>query len=177
MLIVAMTTTLTRPFGRSKLDDMKTQEERFWSYVNKDGPILNPELGACWEWTAYTSDGYGRFDGPSRAHRFGWALVARVDPGPRLVLHRCDNRKCVRYEHLYLGDNFDNMRDKLLRGRHPSVKLTESEVTDIRTLYAFGALQSVLAEQFGVCHQHISKLVNHQKRRIPVPARVYLGSK
>ncbi len=33
------------------------------------------------------------------------------------VLHHCDNRRCIRPAHLYLGTNADNMRDCAARGR------------------------------------------------------------
>lgn len=38
--------------------------KRFWSKVDKDGPIPahKPELGQCWVWTASKNNaGYGRF--------------------------------------------------------------------------------------------------------------------
>ena len=38
--------------------------KRFWSKVDKDGPIppRKPELGPCWVWTgARNDDGYGNF--------------------------------------------------------------------------------------------------------------------
>ena len=38
-------------------------------------------------------------------------------PDGILVLHKCDNRPCVNYvEHLYLGNNSDNMRDAIRAG-------------------------------------------------------------
>src|SRR3990167_10780590 len=55
---------------------------RFWSRVDKDGPVPSnrPDLGPCWVWTGgKVPDGYGSFytGGHSRnigAHRFAYEL-------------------------------------------------------------------------------------------------------
>lgn len=97
--------------------------QRFWSKVFK-----HPGEG-CWEWTAARNpqSGYGvirigsKAAGTSRtetAHRVSWLLTHWLIPRGRFVLHKCDNRKCVRPDHLYIGTQQDNMRDVQVRGRH-----------------------------------------------------------
>lgn len=91
--------------------------ERFWSFVAKgDG---------CWEWTGTTSRGYGTLrvgslsNGTRRkilAHRYSLALALGREP-VGMVLHHCDNRLCVRPDHLYEGTSSDNMRDAYDRKR------------------------------------------------------------
>lgn len=93
---------------------MTTVVNKFWAKVNKtDG---------CWEWTgATTHNGYGSFtvDGRGvRAHRYSWRLHYGDDPGRMLVCHTCDNPKCVRPDHLFLGTTVQNERDKVAKGRH-----------------------------------------------------------
>ena len=98
--------------------------KRFWDKVNKDGPLPDqdkyPGLGFCWEWTAcITIDGYGsfNFEGQSQlAHRISWLITFGVYP-EEYVLHRCDNRLCVRPDHLFLGTNADNIQDMVNKGR------------------------------------------------------------
>lgn len=88
---------------------MTSLGERFWSKVDcGDG---------CWEWTAARHrSGYGVFQlGVGRqisAHRQAWVLARGAIPEGLWVLHHCDNRGCVRPEHLYVGTPGDNARDR-----------------------------------------------------------------
>jgi hypothetical protein len=103
-------------------------EDRFWSKVNKDGPI-HPLLGtACWVWTrARTGFGYGKIGRGLRerrtidAHRLSWEIHHGPVPPGLHVLHKCDNPPCVRPEHLFTGTRSDNMSDAESKGRlkHP----------------------------------------------------------
>ena len=123
----------------------------------------------CWHWTACTnSSGYGQLlvRGASLgAHRVSWALHCGEIPPGMHVLHRCDNRACVRPDHLFLGTNLDNVKDREAKGRNrfsrnkgernPGAKLTRQQAEAIRRS---GAKQVVLAEQYSVTFQMISRI-------------------
>lgn len=75
----------------------------------------------CHEWTRpLTVCGYGqlRFEGRAHpAHRVAWVRAHGAIADGFQVMHRCDNRACVNLEHLELGTNDDNIRDKQSKGR------------------------------------------------------------
>lgn len=141
-----------------------------------------PGMGTpCLEWTAGRSrDGYGKF-APAhksvRAHRVAWELAHGPIPACLHVLHRCDNPLCVDVEHLFLGTNEDNIRDRDAKGRHVAprgeahrarmrevaargerhccAKLNDASVRSIRQLRDEGWTQRRLATKFGVSPSHI----------------------
>ncbi len=88
--------------------------------------IIVVESG-CWLWTgARRERGYGRvrWEGRIRsAHHIALYLRTGVMATDRdLVLHRCDEPSCVNPDHLYIGTQRDNMRDRFARGRAPKQK-------------------------------------------------------
>jgi len=88
--------------------------ERFWSKVNK--------TESCWNWTAGIRGkcGYGAFRLNGRtisAHRISYEVEYGKIPDNSCVLHKCDNRICVRPSHLFLGTLLDNIKDMDNKGR------------------------------------------------------------
>jgi hypothetical protein len=146
-----------------------TLEDRFYS------KIAVTETG-CHEWQANRlPSGYGSFwlNGTNRlAHRVAWELVNGEIPDGLNVLHKCDNPKCVRAEHLFLGTTQDNVADRERKGRNRppkgeqcgTHKLTEIQVIEIRERYAAGGiLLRELAIEYGVGKAAIGKITRRER--------------
>ena len=156
---------------------MISLEERFWNNVDKNGPIIRPELGQCWIWTASLSKGecggYGRLviNGIEfKSHRVSWELAGHELPEGADVCHICDNRPCVRPDHLFLGDNHTNIQDMYDKGRriqggenNGHAKLTEQQVLEIIESLGSGVPGNQIAKVYGVAKQTIYKIKHGQK--------------
>jgi hypothetical protein len=138
-------------------------ERRFWGKVRiGDG---------CWEWTRFINPwGYGQAWNGKRiegAHRIAWRLVNGEIPDGLLVCHRCDNPKCVRPGHLFLGTDADNYNDMARKGRRgaargeqcPTRKLSNDGVREIRRLAAAKQSVSSIARAFGVSRTVVQGVV------------------
>ncbi len=133
-----------------------TTEERFW--------VNTLPVGECIEWQGtLTPNGYGVFghDGIKEvAHRYAYFLAHGAIPEGFLACHHCDNRKCVRDEHLFLGTPADNSQDMVRKGRstkgirlnqHHPLALAAEIVEAIRRDYAAGGrTKKDIARQYGV---------------------------
>lgn len=159
---------------------------RFWNKVEK-----HSTADACWAWTGSKSNtGYGKTrcrklhcrNATIGAHRLSYFIHFGEFPSHLFVLHKCDNRICVNPDHLFLGTQLENMRDKILKGRcnTPSgnshftqktpellhrrkygfSKLTEDQVLQIRKSHELGrSSMPALAEQFGVSVSTINGII------------------
>lgn len=91
--------------------------DRFWTKVNKDGPVPSyaPDLGPCWLWTASVKPhGYGQFaiteDQIRGAHQFSYTTVVGPVPDGLQLDHLCRVRHCVRPAHLEPVTGAENVR-------------------------------------------------------------------
>lgn len=128
----------------------------------------------CTEWAkSRNRAGYGQQWHAGRAHlahRVAWMTANGPVPDGLLVLHRCDNPPCVNLDHLYLGTQAQNCKDRSDRMRyrddrgskHPGAKLTEADVLAIRQRLEAGDGLSFLARAYGVTPQLIYRI----KRRL-----------
>ena len=149
---------------------------RFWSKVNKDGPTQPHMTTPCWEWTrAKGLRGYGRFGVSGiakRAHRVSYEMENGPIPDGLFVCHACDLPRCVRPDHLWLGTDADNCRDRQMKGRtriapclgeaHGRSKLTNDEVQRIRNMRSAGASVASLASEFAVSQANVYRVVNRE---------------
>jgi hypothetical protein len=145
-----------------------TLEEHFWASVRK--------TNTCWEWVGnIKKNGYGRIgsglkDGEYLVHRYSYELHYGSIPEGMLVCHKCDNRKCVRPDHLFLGTHADNMADMIAkgRGRYPGAsgeanhkhRFTQEQVLSIRSEYIPRKMGiTALAKKYGVSYNAIDNIV------------------
>jgi HNH endonuclease len=87
-----------------------------------------PVESGCREWIGYIlPTGYGQiYVAPDicRAHRVMYAIVHGPIPEGAVVMHSCDNRKCVEPSHLSLGTIYLNGQDAKAKGRCKYQKVT-----------------------------------------------------
>lgn len=135
--------------------------ERFWAFV--DRPDEEPDT--CWTWTGTTTwRGYGSFD-RTGAHRVSYWLATGDEPGPMVVMHRCDNPPCVRPSHLRLGTHQDNMADMKAKGRsHREFVVTDDQAAEIRRRYLDGEKSRALAHEYGLSGSQTRRILSGQSR-------------
>lgn len=111
----------------------------------------------CWEWTgSFYQCGYGACQclGQWSAHRVSWIVHVGEIPPNRWVLHKCDNRKCVNPDHLFLGNRKDNADDMVAKGRSQRGErngraiLTATQVAKMRRLVNSGIKYRTVASMF-----------------------------
>jgi len=117
-------------------------------------------------WTIH-AEGYGvRYVGRRSilAHREAWENEHGPIPAGLCVLHRCDNRRCVNVEHLFLGTRADNAADRHAKGRdargehNGRARLTVDTIRAIRAELAVGVRQAEIAQEYGISQQHVSDI-------------------
>lgn len=141
-------------------------KDRFWNKVKK--------TEYCWDWIgAKVSNGYGFIKDKKilLAHRVSFELHHGVKLSKKiLVCHKCDNKACVRPEHLFAGTQKDNMRDMIAKGRqpvpyvrigekNPASKLTTDQVLDIRKQHKNGIQRKKILKEFNISSSLIDKII------------------
>lgn len=137
-----------------------------------------PGPNGCLLWTGpLNDDGYGVLPHGRKAHRAVYSMHHGTIPGGLEVRHSCDVRACVNPDHLHLGTHLENMGDMVARGRsracatqrsgerNSRAKLTDAQVSEIRLLFARGALsQGQIGKTYGVSQTTVSEIVRGRSR-------------
>ena len=121
----------------------------------------------CWSWKGTLQDGYAKISS-TLIHR--WALEQKL--GKKLKRHEqcrhiCGNRACTNPDHLEIGSNSDNQRD---RRKHyggtfgPSYRLTTEQEIAIAHEYKSGGISySQLARKHNITKSHINHLLRRHQ--------------
>lgn len=145
--------------------------KRFWAKTQ-------PQGNGCIYWMGSRGGGrnnYGltSYNGKGiTTHRLSWILTHGPIPDGGWILHKCDNPPCVNPEHLYIGDNKQNVRDRIERHGPPDAsrlpirrgtqawanKLSEDQVREIRKRWAPG-MSKIFAKEYGVDPSNILLII------------------
>lgn len=127
------------------------QINNFWDKVKK--------TDTCWLWTGHTNGGYGKVNINSvvySAHRISCILAGEDIPPSthekgatgQIIMHICDNRKCVNPAHLCVSTQKENMNDAKKKGRkwygettgenNGRAKLSEGTVRSLKKIFKDG---------------------------------------
>lgn len=77
--------------------------------------------------------------------------IKREEIEDKVVRHTCDNPRCINPDHLELGTQGENLRDRRVRNRKVK-KFRESDVAKIRERLAAGESGAAIARDLGVAH-------------------------
>lgn len=114
----------------------------------------------CLEWQGATRDGYGvamSKKGTCIVHRFVYnALVEHVQDD-LCVLHKCDNRKCINPDHMFIGTRQENMVDMIEKGRDRSMVKYGPDVQ----------IQIIRLASEGVPYKEVGKITGVPENYIP----------
>lgn len=151
---------------------LNTDDNRFFYNVS------SPDENGCMVWSGVIGkSGYGQHNllrgKIIRAHRFSYQYFFGELKDKDLVCHKCDNRKCVAPDHLFLGDPKDNMIDMKNKGRNvcfygeenPNSKLTEMDIIIIREMRKNGNTYKQIASCFNVHQQNIAAIIQNKTWR------------
>lgn len=128
-------------------------------------------MSGCTLWVGSLAiDGYGQIGIRGRnkkAHRVAWEEKNGPIPPGLFVLHKCDNRACVNVNHLLIGTQLDNIKDRDSKNRgivgenHKLSKITEKDVFEIREILSGDGLSlREIGERYGISSQKVWQIKN-----------------
>lgn len=152
-----------KEFYRDSVNNCCSLECRIKNCVSID------EKTHCWNWNGTYSGEYGRLRWKCKtftAHRLSYEIWVAKIPEGMLVCHKCDNKKCVNPNHLFLGTHKENMLDmsyKGIMGRkgkdNSSCIYTDAQISEIRALKNEGFTWERICRIFNCSLTHAKRVV------------------
>nr|WP_306422646.1 HNH endonuclease [Paenarthrobacter aurescens] len=147
--------------------------ERFYSRTVR-------RANGCLEWIGFRkASGHGMtsLNGKTmHASRAAFVLETQTElTTEQHVLHTCDNPACVEIGHLYVGDNKQNVSDKIARGRartptgaaNNRTVLTEAQIEEIRSRRARGETLREISVKVGCSPNYAGQVARGMFRAGP----------
>ena len=128
-----------------------------------ESKFVKSDVG-CWEWTDSLSNGYGRLKingSYQRAPRVSYMIYKGRIPDGMIVLHSCNNKKCVNPNHLRLGTKTENGRDAAIDGAN-GAKLDVQDIDYIRRMLDSGLSLQEVADMYNVSRTTIREVKNRR---------------
>lgn len=122
--------------------------KRLWARVTKTAD--------CWIWTGAVNDkGYGLIGAGKKGrlvyvHRTVWEFKRGPIPKGSEICHRCDNPRCVRLSHMFLGTHRDNMQDMAKKGRSGVAVVSVQQVREVVRLRKASVSRKEIAACTGI---------------------------
>jgi len=115
----------------------------------------------CHECTSHVCDknGYPVIKREGRSWRvYQYIYWRKTGQKPPVVMHTCDNRRCINPDHLVAGTIKENVKDMMDKGRHVALKgenhgrarLTQDDVDLIRAWISLKYTYKSIGKAFGV---------------------------
>ena len=116
-------------YGVVMIEMNEIEKARFW--------VKAEDTGTCWVWKrSIKRHGYGVFGHKGKtitAHRASYELLNGEIPKGLYVLHTCDNPACINPDHLWVGSQKDNMKDRVKKGHFKLGKYSKFKGVKFRT--------------------------------------------
>lgn len=133
----------------------------------------------CWDWLgSVRPDGYGKITSSGKqylAHRLAYCIWRGMAmESEKLVLHKCNNKRCCNPSHLYAGTQAENVNDAIRAGvkfgswnigryngmGNPNAKLTPRAIEGIKAAIKKGLSLKQIRNKFGISNTPIYKIKN-----------------
>ena len=132
------------------------------------------DTNGCWNWIGKLDKGGYAIctfkNKRTRMHRATYEFYKGSFEKTKLICHKCDNRKCINPDHLYVGTHKDNAIDMVVRKRqnltlgsaHQNSIFDEKTILLMRKEYSEGILISELSRKYKSAYRNVWKIIRRQ---------------